>query len=372
MRRLGIPTTSAITGCLAALTALTGAILAPATAMEAPIEVAAVTVVNPTEVDLSSVPQAQGCELRPGSTALEDLGGSRFLITPEDYMLGVDQLLLYAQCEDGSNSTLAIRLNIPFYIRTPDVISPSQSAGMVRSIWVRSKEPAVAQVLRNGKVVKTSKIPTGGGVVKSPIKANNASGDWRVRVSSGGQIAERRLDVAKGWAPLSDTVEHFPRCSTLTWSLDPKGQPARAKGIEKDIKGTLSRLSKATGLTFIQTNDLKAADLRYSWGSANGHAGLGGYSYSRSSEGNHTMYGTVEMSKSSAWLGIPGFGSAPGRTPGRGALLLHETMHALGLGHVADSKQIMNPVSAPGAPAELQAGDKAGLKWLYAPATCTA
>ncbi len=57
---------------------------------------------------------------------------------------------------------------------------------------------------------------------------------------------------------------------------------------------------------------------------------------------------------------------SPGFTSGRsiGSVLMHELGHVMGLGHVDDSTQLMNPYSRPNGPATPQAGDLAGLQAL--------
>jgi hypothetical protein len=55
-----------------------------------------------------------------------------------------------------------------------------------------------------------------------------------------------------------------------------------------------------------------------------------------------------------------------GRTDGRAvaeAIVLHEFAHLVGLGHVDDGSQLMNPETVPGV-TDLAAGDRAGLARL--------
>jgi hypothetical protein len=65
--------------------------------------------------------------------------------------------------------------------------------------------------------------------------------------------------------------------------------------------------------------------------------------------------------------GLPmGFGGAS-----VGSVLLHEVGHAVGMAHVQDPSEVMNPVVGPWTPAAWGVGDREGLRQLGAASGCT-
>ena len=59
-----------------------------------------------------------------------------------------------------------------------------------------------------------------------------------------------------------------------------------------------------------------------------------------------------------------------GRGQSEGTLLLHELGHAVGLQHVYDSSQVMNPTITTASPPDYAAGDRTGLRLVGANAGC--
>jgi len=66
----------------------------------------------------------------------------------------------------------------------------------------------------------------------------------------------------------------------------------------------------------------------------------------------------------------PGFGPTNGGPTSRGRLLLHELGHAVGLGHINDSNQVMYEYTDGRFTPDYGSGDKAGLAQVGAPAGC--
>jgi hypothetical protein len=146
--------------------------------------------------------------------------------------------------------------------------------------------------------------------------------------------------------------------------------------MRKDVIGGLARLSKITGLRFVEVPpSVEAADpsawasgddgsarvIRYRWDDlgVHGPSGMGGTD------------GSVDFNNKDFWPRNvnAGFSLLRGYLPGRGWLVIHETMHVLGLDHVNDETQVMNPIAHS---ARFGPGDLAGLRALYPKAGCAA
>jgi hypothetical protein len=157
-----------------------------------------------------------------------------------------------------------------------------------------------------------------------------------------------------------------------------------------DVQRAVAVVAKASGLEFVSDGTTTAAP-NTSW-ITKGPVGATGWPdvLIGWSDPSHTdlkltqaMGGITEYEAASLPEGRSGLVSAvvvlsrpndpgPGFGPdSRGALLLHELGHAVGLGHVDDPTQIMNPVST-GAPGVYASGDLAGLKILGSGACITA
>lgn len=169
-------------------------------------------------------------------------------------------------------------------------------------------------------------------------------------------VASQELVVPVGWSMMLGRPTFAP-CASLTWTYKPGGRPADAKTMKKDIEGGLKRISKITGLTFTYTDG--PADITYSWEDMGrgGPSGVGGTD------------GTVEFNSKDNWVTDrnAGFKLLRGYLPGRGWLVIHETLHVLGFGHVDDRTQVMNPLAYS---AKFGPGDLEGLNTVYPSAGC--
>lgn len=166
-----------------------------------------------------------------------------------------------------------------------------------------------------------------------------------------------------GWSLLTGSATYFP-CQSVNWYLDRTGQPADGGQIEADVRTGLAMLSAETGLTFTETTDAALADLGFEWGDTGGYSGRGG------GWGGH---GEVTFDVSDDWPRDrwPGFGVVTQPDGwyglGHGWLVVHEVMHALGMGHVNDPTAVMNPIAGAGS---FNAADLAGLHTLYRDNPC--
>lgn len=295
--------------------------------------------------------------------------GQYSLTVNQEYLdAGVTNARVNVEDCNGEWSTRSISLVSPLVANITDQISPWGESSQDR-IAVSAKtsdgQPALIEILRDGKVVKRE-AATNQTEYRVPTK--QARDAWQVRVTdSAGHSIIRDVRVAYKWAPMNrDSLGTFPQCSTVKYFYDDSREPKKARGMIKDIRTALRAFEKSTGLTFVPTGDKESADLSIDWDHLGGAAGIGGYS---SINGKKT--GEVSFDISTSWVARPGFGRT-NTSPNRGALILHEIGHALGLGHVDANDTIMSPISRPGDPTRLTKYDKAGLAALYRPASCGA
>ncbi|MFZ8979757.1 MAG: matrixin family metalloprotease [Candidatus Nanopelagicales bacterium] len=245
------------------------------------------------------------------------------------------------------------------------VFPDAEGATSKARITARTRSgPITVTVAHRGRPVWSMTTPRSRLAATIPSAKLSRSGVYTVTMQ-GNPGRRATFRVSHGWAPLIDgTVAHWPRCSTITWTYDgrnaPRGGDAR---MGDDLSTAFGQLAKLTGLRFTEA-DGDSADITVNWTDApsGGADAFGG----ASEFGGILGSGELTMFRDSNWAQTPGTG-----TRGRGALLLHEIGHILGLGHVTDRGQLMFPIHTLGkSPLTPQRGDIAGLKELYAPATC--
>lgn len=200
---------------------------------------------------------------------------------------------------------------------------------------------------------------------------------YRVEITgatSGTKVAYTAV-MTNMWQSMNDGEPTYPRCSTVYWNYDSRNAPRNASinNMKSDISGALARLSKETGLTFVEAQsplDSDASTLTFNWNLGRGHgsaAATGGYEISAG------VKGTVRISKSNWWPSndaYRGFGlvGKPRTISGRGWLFVHEVMHTMGLYHTTARSEIMYATMS--RQTKLGQGDLAALHYLYKPEAC--
>lgn len=185
------------------------------------------------------------------------------------------------------------------------------------------------------------------------------------------------------WTPLDRYHPRWNPCDVITYRVNRDRMPAHGMA---DLREGLRRVSQATGLRFEHLGDtafvplrkgheqaqIRNADLAVAWAAprqvpwlAGSVIGLGGGSWRSSGDGPAGFtYGFIVLDTTAPLR--------PGFSPDQytwGSLILHELGHAVGLGHVADKRQIMvsglQPVEA-----RYAAGDLRGLAAVGAGQGC--
>jgi hypothetical protein len=196
--------------------------------------------------------------------------------------------------------------------------------------------------------------------------------------------------ASAGWSPSyvdkAGRPARWDPCVPIHYVVQTRWMPA---GGREDLAAALARLSKASGLAFVDDGDTdelplttrpayqpgrygkRWAPLLVGWvpgdqtdlGLGHGVAGITVAVAIPGPSGGSIVTGQVALD---AGHQLPaGFG--PGATEGE--VFLHELAHAVGLGHVLDPTQVMYPQTT-NSESQYGAGDRAGLAALGRPAGC--
>jgi len=251
---------------------------------------------------------------------------------------------VYLDYCNGNKSTIYVEPNSPFQFRnryvsdgTGAYSDPKESIPTVHNSTDETANVSVTN--KKGSIVSSFTVqPQQTASLAFPKEKRTEKYLVTATTSSGTSMAVS-FTKAKGWGLLLGGAT-VPPCSVVTWAYDNSRAPNKTLTFEKDLRESLNILSTETGLTFVEINDYKKAQLRYRWAPL-------------SVAGTGSTDGTVTFSTKSFWVkdGYAGFKpfkanknytSGPS---GRGWLIIHETMHSLGYDHVKDSKSIMAPIN---------------------------
>jgi hypothetical protein len=190
---------------------------------------------------------------------------------------------------------------------------------------------------------------------------------------------------ARTWTDLSGVGARWNGCRAITWRMNTAGMPWSGRA---EVRRALRLMHAATGFRFryvgttsaLPWNDLGrllwgSADLTVAWSTARAvpelggrsTVGVGGARWER--QGDQPAVYVAGGAVLERWM--PSYvhrGFVAG--PSTGTLLLHELGHAMGLGHVNDRTQVMNPSLTALSRPQFGAGDLAGLRALGRMAGC--
>lgn len=192
-------------------------------------------------------------------------------------------------------------------------------------------------------------------------------------------------DVASpdDWTFLMDGGSRWNPCEPITWSYNPTGEPYDAL---PDVTAAFSKIAGASGLTFRYAGPTPliylglpgglagGADITVGWANptllsdlVGSVVGLGGALGTKVTGHDVTWkltQGWVTLDNADPLRPKPGFGASS-----FGQVLLHETLHVLGLGHAEQPTQLMYPVAS-GQNTTFGAGDRAGIARIGAAPGC--
>ena len=185
------------------------------------------------------------------------------------------------------------------------------------------------------------------------------------------------------WTFLMDGGSRWDPCEPITWSYNPTGESYDALA---DVTAAFSKIADPSGLTFQYAGSTPllylgrpdalagGADITIGWASAtqlsalvDSVVGLGG-ALGTKVTGRDVAWeltrGWVTLDRRDPLRPKPGFGASS-----FGQVVLHETLHVLGLGHAEQPTQLMYPVAS-GQNTSFGAGDLAGIARIGAGRGC--
>ena len=149
---------------------------------------------------------------------------------------------------------------------------------------------------------------------------------------------------------------------TVTWSADYTSNlnyssSFTASDFDAALMAAFNTWESVASVDFQMVSSSGASDVDILSGSTGGAAGVAQYSYDGNPGLSSILSGSVTFSSSLTWSPYGGSGGADFF-----AVALHEIGHIIGLGHVNDTSEIMNPVISTDT---LGDGDIAGAQYLY-------
>jgi hypothetical protein len=303
-----------------------------------------------------------------------------FTAVPSSYLADVS----ITDCA-GQVSYITLGAIVPFTI-TSNGYFDAETA--VHTISITNQTPDQVGTVKvadaGGKVLGSATVASGASrqvTFRTNQKTPNAVYTLTTSLPGGIQMVFT-LTGTIGWTVMSFLSTFYTDCSTLTWIYLPSGLPKGTSQtlVLSDIRGALSRIAAQTGLRFTFSTNLSLRDqsnvITYHWANmgSNGPSGIGGPQWLSTFNGTgmavNTISGEVTLNSVNSWAtsnATAGFGISRTGVAGRGWLLVHESMHAIGFNHTVEPREIMDAVNS--GQHSFGGGDLTGLHTLY-PKSC--
>lgn len=284
------------------------------------------------------------------------------------FYLGNVSIKTFPCSASGAKREIVLTTILPFKVDA-NVVNPGRRYAFIE-VANQTRHPATVTLAGSSGVISQRSMNGLGAArhtsvttVAIPTKGLKRTARFRLTIANAAGIQTTTpIIVPVGWVSLYESPPYQP-CEVVTWAYSHKKARAGATpaSIRRDIRGALQRISKVTSLRFEEATDVTTASVLFRWerGVTTSFWATGGQSTVGGRYVGVVSFNNRIPGNEDTWEGF-----AKGHT--RGWMLVHEAMHVLGFGHVADKRSVMYPG---GSRARLSASDIEGLRTFY-PAQC--
>jgi hypothetical protein len=252
----------------------------------------------------------------------------------------------------------------PYAIAADRIATVERGSGslLFGRLWNESDQPATATLSVGGEVRATVELaPMSRGEIETVVTAKSVRDFTQTTIAITGAYGEitHKGAAIRGLRVDGGGSGTFAECSTVSWHYDGDQQPRAARRTKKDVTQGLARISKATGLNFVETTDAAEAQIDFSWRRIKDKSviAIGGW------ERTGDIYrGFVELSTTNRGMRDSAAGVE------RRSTIEHEMFHVLGIGHSDDRDSLMYDTYREGQ--QLTGLDRKVVDLIYSPRSC--